>query len=247
MILLKLRKLLFMLTRPRYWPALMRSCAPSLEHQAIIKHKPWATLIDVGANRGQFTLLALDQNPSLKVFGFEPLSEAAATYRKIFNHAENATLYDYALGSTESSNVLNISRRNDSSSILPISEKQVAIFPGTEKVGMQKVAVRRLDSVICEDDIKHPSLLKIDVQGFELEVLKGAENLFNVIDDIYVEVSFVELYTGQPLVTDIVTYLSYHDFKLTGVHNVCYAGNGLSVQADMRFSRDTRAVEGRQP
>ena len=191
MILLKVRKLLFMLIRARYWPALIRSCAPSLEHRTIIRYKSWSTLIDVGANKGQFTLLALNRNPSIRVFAFEPLRQAAGTYARLFSRSRNVKLYQCALGSSEASGTLHISRKDDSSSILPISDRQVRIFPGTESIGSQQVEVKRLDSILSQGDVKPPSLLKIDVQGFELEVLKGAEMLLGVSDDIYVEVSFV--------------------------------------------------------
>ena len=61
------------------------------------------------------------------------------------------------------------------------------------------VKVKPLDHILTPDELKKTTLLKIDVQGFEIEVLKGCNALINKISYIYVECSFLELYQGQAL------------------------------------------------
>ena len=70
---------------------------------------------------------------------------------------------------------MHVSAREDSSSLLPVGEGQVSAFPGTDEVGTTNVEVRTLDSVMANRDLEKPALLKVDVQGFELPVLRGAD------------------------------------------------------------------------
>ena len=82
-----------------------------------------------------------------------------------------------------------------------------------------------------------PVLLKLDVQGAELQVLQGAEKLLPIIDAIYCEVSFVELYERQPTAGAIVSFLDRHGFALRGVFNLSYTKEFGPTQADILFVR----------
>ncbi len=95
----------------------------------------------------------------------------------------------------------------------------------------------RLDEVMEADRLAAPTLLKIDVQGYELELLRGAERSLAAIDEILVECSFVELYAGQPLADDVVCHLRERGFGLNGVHSVARGADGRPLQADLLFSR----------
>ena len=89
---------------------------------------------------------------------------------------------------------------------------------------------------IAPADFARPSLLKIDVQGYELEVLKGASALLSAIDAIYVEVSWVELYKGQALHDEVEALLLDAGFKQAEVFNE-ENYKGELIQADMLFLR----------
>ena len=88
---------------------------------------------------------------------------------------------------------------------------------------------------MCSSDL--PALLKIDVQGYELAVLAGCDSLLAAFAFVYVECSFVELYDGQALATDVVDFLSARGFALAGVYNLTYNRVGAAVQGDFLFSR----------
>lgn len=83
-------------------------------------------------------------------------------------------------------------------------------------------------------------MLKIDVQGFELELLKGATELLPHIQDVYVECSFIELYQGQALASEVIDLLRDHGFTLRGFYNPQYDNGGAAIQADLAFSQDCR-------
>jgi hypothetical protein len=99
-----------------------------------------------------------------------------------------------------------------------------------------EVQVRPLEKVIDLEGLPHPVMLKIDVQGAELDVLRGISG-FDYVDFIYVELSFVELYDGQALFEDVRSYLVERGFKLRGVFNQVYTEQYGPTQADCLFAR----------
>ena len=94
-----------------------------------------------------------------------------------------------------------------------------------------------LDNFIEKSELIKPVFVKIDVQGFELEVLKGSKNLIDEFDYIYVECSFIELYEKQALADEVITFLNNYSFKLKGVYNMFYDKKGIAVQADFLFRK----------
>jgi hypothetical protein len=90
---------------------------------------------------------------------------------------------------------------------------------------------------LSPSDITSPSLLKLDVQGYELEVLRGCRDMLPLFDYVYAELSFVEFYRGQALADDIMNFLSRSGFTVKGVYNTQYDATGKSIQCDCLFSR----------
>ncbi len=144
-------------------------------------------------------------------------------------------LFPAAIGPDEASMEMNISASNDSSSLLPITEQQVRFFPGTEAVDTETVRVAPLHCFLSEDEIERPALLKIDVQGFEREVLEGCERLLSLFDVIYVECSFVELYAGQALASEVFEFVLGQGFRFEGAYNITYNSEGATIQGDFLF------------
>ena len=130
-----------------------------------------------------------------------------------------------------------MSRRDDSSSLLPITPAQSKHFPGTEESHILDIGISPLSDFLEEADIEQPALLKIDVQGYELEALYGCANLLESFGSVYVECSFIELYEGQSLAGDVVNYLQGKEYTLSGVYNMSYDADGKAVQADFLFER----------
>jgi hypothetical protein len=118
---------------------------------------------------------------------------------------------------------------------VPISGLQERLFPGTGEVATEKILVGRLPDFVPAEDIKGPAMLKLDVQGFELEALKGCEDLLDRFAQVYVECSFVELYTGQALADEVIAWLRERGFRLAGVYNMSYDRNGAAVEGDFLF------------
>lgn len=192
-------------------------------------------LIDIGANKGQFSVLFKYIYPKSLIFAFEPLKSPSKTYRKLFDGEKNVWFYKFAIGFQKKEMEMNVSRREDSSSLLKIGEKQTEFFPGTDFDSFEKVEMSNLSSFISPEQINQTVLVKIDVQGFELEVLKGSEDLIKYFDYIYVECSYKELYQNQPLVSEVVQFLFDKGFGLEGVYNNFFDTKGVAIQADFLF------------
>lgn len=194
-----------------------------------------ATVVDIGANRGQFALAVKRWAPEAKVIAFEPLPMAAENFRKVFRGDAGVTLHQTAIGPETGETIIHVSYADDSSSLLPISHLQEQLFPGTGEIRTEPVQVAPLSNYLAHNDIICPAMLKLDVQGYELEALRGCEELLPVFSYVYVECSFVELYSGQALVNDIIDWLRKRGWFLRGSYNMIYDRMGKSIQADFLF------------
>jgi hypothetical protein len=85
--------------------------------------------------------------------------------------------------------------------------------------------------------LESPALLKIDVQGGELDVLSGSDDLLGCFDAVYVECSYLQMYEGQPLVEDINDWMGERGFRMSGVYNQHNDRQRGAVQADFLFTR----------
>jgi FkbM family methyltransferase len=235
---LRLRKLTAIALTGNYRRAFLRfGVAPAAEHAAVLRQLPFDFVADVGANRGQFSLLCRQLAPRAAISAFEPLKEAADIYRALFSADGRVRLHVCALAPERGEMTMHLSARDDSSSLLPISSAQTENFPGTESVGVRRVPVGPLTDFLAREELGSRNLLKIDVQGFELEVLKSAGALLPRFDWVYVECSFVPLYEGQALADEVIAFLAGRGFGLRGRFNQAYGKNGGLLQADLLFER----------
>ena len=232
------RKFISIMRVPAYRRILRRfSVAAAIEHEHVLGALTCRMVLDIGANRGQFALVVRRSFPKARIISFEPLPVPAGTFRKMFEDDPQVTLHEAAVGPVSGNATIHISRRDDSSSLLPITGTQVALFPGTAEADTATVHVAPLREFVSVSDIRPPALLKLDVQGYELEVLRGCEDLLNRFTYVYAECSFVELYAGQALADEVIAWLRERGFKLRGVHNMDYDRGGRAIQADFLFGR----------
>ena len=236
LLLLRLHKLAVALAHHRCWHALALGVAPSAEHLAVLRRLTIDGIIDVGANRGQFTLACRVAKPGVPIVAFEPIPSEAETFRKVNGGSRGVLLFETALGEYDGSAILHLSRSADSSSLLPIGRRQTELFADTSQIAEITVTVRRLDDLEGNWAGRSRQLLKVDVQGFELSVLRGAVNSLKSCAYVYAECSEVELYEGQPLRAEVAAFLKGHGFAEPARFNP-YFHKGQLIQADYLFSR----------
>jgi len=230
-----------LLQKPAWRRGLLAGVAASVEHATFLASHRIATVLDAGANKGQFSLAVRGFWPDARIVAFEPLAGPASRFERLFAGDASVKLIRSALGAARCDAEIHVSRKSHSSSLLPIGDLQKKIFPGTDEIGIEPVSIAPLDDAIKISTLARPVLLKIDVQGQELEVLKGASKSLAGIDHIYMEVSFMALYVGQPLAHEIVAWLAREGFVLAGIYHLEFDRSGRSVQADMHFQRAAAA------
>jgi FkbM family methyltransferase len=230
----KAAKLMRLSRHRSYVRALRFGVAATVEHEGVPFDPALRTIIDVGAGRGQFALFARHRFPAAQIFSFEPLPDSFAKASRVLADAR-VDLRPIAIGAAGGQAVVHVTEDRDSSSLLAPTPVQTNRFPGTSEVAEVSVAVRTLDESF--DSVQRPVLLKLDLQGGELDALRGAANLLSQVKEVFVECSFVELYSEQPLAEDVISHLTGNGFALRGIFSPTYGEDGECIQADLLFER----------
>jgi FkbM family methyltransferase len=136
-----------LLRRPSWRRAVRKGVAAAVEHRNVPFGHDFATVVDVGAHHGQFALLALELFPRSRILCVEPLPDGLQRLRATVEPSGRVTV----LAAAEAGNrELHVSRKTDSSSLLPILKVHVDAFPGTEEACTLEVEAKTLDSMVAE-------------------------------------------------------------------------------------------------
>jgi FkbM family methyltransferase len=222
---------------PVYRGGLRHGVLAAVEHEAILRGlAPIGTVLDVGANVGQFALVARRTFPDAAIISFEPLPQARERMQRVFADDPAFDCVPAAVAATGGEARFHVTSADDSSSLLPVADRQVEEFPGTSESFTLDVPTVRLDDALAERELRGPILLKADTQGTELEVLRSAGELLGRISHVLVEASFVELYRGQADAADLIAWLGDQGWALRGVYDVKTSRRtGVPLQADLLF------------
>lgn len=191
---------------------------PILDLRAILRRFPNPVVFDIGANEGQTALKLAKIAPAAKIFSFEPNSAVFDVLVKNTRHHPNITPVRTAIGSAAKTATLQITGATVNSSLLDYNKPT----GGDVVVREEVVEVRTLDDFCREQKIENISLLKIDAQGFDLEVLRGASELFagNRVGAVFIEVLFVPMYTGQGSQQEIFDFLIEKGMKFASFYGI---------------------------
>ncbi len=175
------------------------------------------TFIDVGANRGMLTKTVNHVFPNCKIFSFEPIKDCYMELKKLEKGIINLKSFNYALSDYDGSAEFNQSIYDYSSSLLKMTKKHENAFPFTKETTVYNVEVHPLEYFYDQIKLKPPVILKLDVQGSELKVMRGAGKMLNSFDYILCEMSFTELYAGQPLIKEVMDFMYENKFTLIDI------------------------------
>lgn len=196
------------------------------------------TVLDLGANVGQFAIAAAKLFQEVQIHSFEPDPEASQILRKNVSRFDNITVHQMAVGDTAGEIDFNVNKNTQVSSILPLARARINAFPDAIVSKSIKVKIETLDNVFLDADLQRPILLKIDVQGYEDRVIKGAERILTRIDYIVAEVCFHPLYEGEITFTEIVYMILGCGFKFLGPLNWHLSPiTGEVIEMDVLFGR----------
>lgn len=188
-------------------------------------------IVDGGANVGEMTAKFLDQYRSPVIHAFEPIPELVSQLRKRFNSLLNVTIHGAALGAETKTVSFNVLNSMGSSSVF----KPSTIVKGYHGEKMEVQQVVEVQQVRLEDvmDVNgEVDLLKLDLQGYELEALKGCGKLLERVKIITTEIEFVPLYDGQPLFGDIDVFLRSYGYKLLNLYELYTHPDGQLTAGD---------------
>ena len=191
-----------------------------LRRAKLLQHYGIDLVFDIGANKGEYAIGIIDAGYEGRIVSFEPLSSAYSIIgKKIMNYGNWALAPRCAIGSSNSEIEINISANSVSSTLLNILDLHIEGAPESRIVAKEKVSVFSLDEIGPGFIGNAKNLfLKIDVQGFEQEVLKGAEKMIAKAKGIEIEISLIPLYEGQSwLLLEVLAYMKEKGFQLTSI------------------------------
>ena len=193
-----------------------------------------ASICDVGASDGRWSRKCLGIFPQARYFCVDPLDENQPYLAQLSAEHGNVSYWQGCLGPKTGKTVLNVDGAGSS------------ILPGHwgNPYGIQReVTIETLDSLILREVCPQPDLIKLDVQGYELEVLKGATRALKRTQAIIAEVSFFSFQSGMPVCHEVVGQLAEYGFVVYDILSLSLrpldAGAG---QTDLLFLQATHPL-----
>jgi len=193
------------------------------------------TVIDVGANEGQYGAFLRERvGFAGRIESFEPIPSVVQKLRKRTAVDDKWTVHERALGAEAGHRTLNVAALTVFSSFHPIAQEHRATIPVAESIN---VAMTTLDAEIFgKVDLRH-TYLKLDTQGFDLEVLKGAPRSIAHIPALQTEVSFQPFYRNMPSYRDSLDAFGRHGFVVADFFLAAADGNRVAMEFDCLMVR----------
>lgn len=192
------------------------------------------TILDVGADIGQFALKINRGLPNKQIHSFEPVLESSLNLKKNLSKYPNINFYNTALGEVKKDVNFYINNFTASSSVLAMESLHKDIFPYTTNSKKTKVKQDLLDNFL--NDSWQNILLKIDVQGYELNVLKGSIKTLHKTKVVIIETGIKNLYDGQSFFEEVYYFMKKSGFYYAGNYDqLKNPKNGEVLQVDAIF------------
>lgn len=190
------------------------------------KNYPIKVVYDIGANTGLWTqLLKSFTAPEVLVHAFEPIPKFQDKFAQTTKDIPNVLLHPVGLGNERKDSIIHLA--GDASGFFEIGPLLTSFFPSVYKTGEQVVKMERLDDYVQENNLPLPDLMKLDIEGYEIEALKGGLKCMAHCKYLILEVSFVERHIGQPLFPDLVYFLAQHGFHLLSFPEFIHTGQKI--------------------
>ncbi len=210
-------------------------------NQAWIQSLDIATVLDIGANNGQFAFTISKMLPKAHLYAFEPLPDCFTNLTERLKNHNNFTAFNLGLSNRSGDLIIEHNNFSPSSSFLKMAELHKSAFPFTKNTHRLKVNVELLDTIAQTINIDSPMLIKIDVQGYEHYVLDGGEQTIRQAKIVMIETSFELLYEGQALFPQIYQTLTAWGFEYVGaIDQVNDPKDGRPLQEDSLFIKSEK-------
>lgn len=179
-------------------------------------------VFDVGANRGQYGRGLRAMGYRGRIISFEPVSETFCLLERESAKDPLWDVYNYALGSKEMDQTIKVTKNSDLSSFLEPGESLQKMFAGDKGDAIEKeerVMVKTLDAIfnnVITDTSELRIALKMDTQGYELDVFKGAEKSLDRISVLQSELANIPLYQNMSDYLTVLNLYTKKGFEVTG-------------------------------
>ncbi len=196
-------------------------------------------ILDVGANTGQYAYYTRKSGYRNKIISFEPQKKEFALLSEFASKDKLWSVENYALGDTNGKVEINISSDSQCSSILEMMPSHLKSLPNSDYIGQEEVTICKIDTIIGNFvNNLEKTFMKIDTQGFEKNVLAGADESLKHIIGLQVELSLIELYKGEVLYDEMISFIRSKGFRIYSLEPGFYdKKSGRLLQADGIFFR----------
>lgn len=182
-------------------------------------NKEPAHIFDCGANIGLVTHAFLQSFPSAQIHAFEPNPSVYNQFYTAHGAKSNVKAHNQGIGKTKGSLTFHINKNSGTSSFLDANAYHKLNYANKDIVE-KEVSVVGIGEYMAEQHIPVLDILKLDIEGFELEALKGIEKISEKVNIIYTEVNLIPTYEGQPLINDIINYLLLNNFHILNIYGI---------------------------
>ncbi len=213
-----------------------------LRRQQMLAELGVTVVLDVGGNIGTYGRRIRESGYTGRIVSFEPIADAYAQLAAAAGPDPDWEARRIALGARDGGDSIVVAADSRYSSLLPMASRYV--HDAVAAVASEEIQIQRLDSVApgfldADDRI----FVKLDVQGFELEVLRGANRTLGQVVAIEAELSTRMVYVGQPLLHEVVAYLYDRGFEIVSLEPVAFdRGTGYLRQVDALLTRMTHTA-----
>lgn len=218
-------------------PTRLRGLSPMADFRYLLRETPQPVIFDVGANDGTTTQEILETLPTARVYAFEPFGPNVDRLRELYGTDSRVRLEQAGVGEEPGELTLNTFEGSRMNSFLNLSEDPTNLMRGRyEKQGTATVKIVTIDGYCREQGLKTVDLLKIDTQGFDLKVLRGASAMLAAgqVRAVLLEVNFRPMYEGQPSLVDIMQFLDPYGFRMVDCYNHVWR-DGYIAWCDISF------------
>lgn len=190
------------------------------------------SIIDIGAYHGEWTAMIKKIFPDSSILMIEAQESKEDILKDVSQQYSPNVFYEMALLSSEDEQQVRFVEMETGSSVFEESSPYERDYTSKKTV--------TLDTLLkTHPDFQGADFLKIDVQGYELEVLRGAKKLLEKVELVLMEVSLIPVNKGCPIMSEVISFMADHDFRVLDFCSQSRMNNGFLWQTDLLFIKNT--------
>lgn len=194
-----------------------------------------ALVVDIGANEGAFSGAVLAVAPEVQIIAAEPAPAPRARMRRRLGALPNVDIRDVAVAATSGTATFHLTAHDHNSSLhVPRAEMQTTIDPGWVPAGDLEVPTVTLDELVGDRTV---DVLKIDVQGGEIDVLRGGDAALSQARSVLLEMNFISQYEGDAQFNTLHAEMDRRGFALVNVSPTLTTPDGTAIFIDGCYAR----------